>query len=329
MANTFIAAGVRAASSRFEEIDALTEAIRQWDLDFIQLDRGRFDGSLFQMLWNGIEIQRARFGRAIEQRGSAPEGVWTFGIPASPRFSILWRGHRAGGSNIMVFPPGGELYSVTDPDFDVFTFSVPRHWLAEVAAVAGLPELGHARLSGEVFRCDDGAMNRLRSLLKRVAAPYESSGGAEPGLCPKEELEFELPAALLSTLFCGRVAPAFPTSRLRSRALRQAEQFINEHSDQPLRVSELCRATDVSERTLRYAFMEKFGIGPKAYLAARQLDLVKKALRRAEPAAASVAEIAGRCGFWHMGQFAADYRRQFGTRPLATLRGDDPPRRSR
>ena len=32
------------------------------------------------------------------------------------------------------------------------------------------------------------------------------------------------------------------------------------------------------------------------------------------------ADIAAACGFWHMSKFAADYRRNFGELPSATLR---------
>ncbi|MEO1130540.1 MAG: helix-turn-helix domain-containing protein, partial [Planctomycetota bacterium] len=32
-----------------------------------------------------------------------------------------------------------------------------------------------------------------------------------------------------------------------------------------------------------------------------------------------IADVAGAHGFWHMGQFAADYRRMFGERPSETV----------
>lgn len=312
---------VQAFSSRFDDVGALAESARRWDLNFTQIDRGRFDGGLFQLQWNGIQVQRAWFGRALEQHGSAPGQMQTFGIPATPDFSIIWRGHRVRGSDIMVFPASGDLYSVSQPGFDVFTFSASDRRLAEVAATAGLPWSGDA-CRGQVLRCEDDAMDRLRSLLERVTGRFGSSYGESSQPCAPEELGYELPRELLSTMSKGRAATAVPTSRLRRTALRRVERFITEHSDEVLRVSEVCRATGVSERTLRYAFQERFGIGPKAYLMARQLDLVQQALRRADPSSANIADIAGRFGFWHMGQFAADYRRHFGTLPSATLRGD-------
>jgi len=34
-----------------------------------------------------------------------------------------------------------------------------------------------------------------------------------------------------------------------------------------------------------------------------------------------IADLANEWGFWHMGQFAKDYQRQFGELPRDTLRG--------
>jgi AraC family transcriptional regulator, ethanolamine operon transcriptional activator len=58
------------------------------------------------------------------------------------------------------------------------------------------------------------------------------------------------------------------------------------------------------------------GMSPKAYLKAKRLNAVRQDLKRAE--ANAVAEIANRWGFWHTGNFAADYLRLFGELPSQT-----------
>ena len=59
--------------------------------------------------------------------------------------------------------------------------------------------------------------------------------------------------------------------------------------------------------------------GPKQYLHARRLAGVRRELRLA-PSEVRVVDVANRWGFWHMGRFAADYRKQFGEQPSETLR---------
>jgi transcriptional regulator GlxA family with amidase domain len=50
------------------------------------------------------------------------------------------------------------------------------------------------------------------------------------------------------------------------------------------------------------------------------LNGARSALRRADPATASVAEIARRCQFPELGRFAVTYRTVFGEMPSSTLR---------
>ena len=55
------------------------------------------------------------------------------------------------------------------------------------------------------------------------------------------------------------------------------------------------------------------------YLRTARYEKVRDALTRADPEE-SVAEIAERWGFTHMGRFSVDYRTRFGETPSATLR---------
>ena len=75
------------------------------------------------------------------------------------------------------------------------------------------------------------------------------------------------------------------------------------------------RATGEPARTRQ---SEHIGITPKQCLQAVRLTGVRRDLRRSG-AKAKIADVANRWEFWHMGQFAADYRHQFGELPSETL----------
>ena len=104
-----------------------------------------------------------------------------------------------------------------------------------------------------------------------------------------------------------------------SNTIQKARDYIDAHADEPPAIQDVCRAAGVSWRTLDNAFRVLFGVTPKRYLQAMRLDGVRKELRRKGPSA-KIADIANHWGFWHMGQFAADYRRQFGELPSETTR---------
>jgi len=83
-------------------------------------------------------------------------------------------------------------------------------------------------------------------------------------------------------------------------------------------ISDVSGAVGVSERTLEYGFRDWFGISPKRYLQTLRLNGVRRELRLAS-AATKIADVANRWGLWHLGQFAADYCKQFGELPSETL----------
>ena len=104
----------------------------------------------------------------------------------------------------------------------------------------------------------------------------------------------------------------------REANLVQAIEMIEDCGGERLTVAQIVRATGCSERTLQYAFKEHFGIGPKAYLIRRRLNGARDALARNDGPTA-IADVANEWGFWHMGQFAKDYRALFGELPSETL----------
>ena len=107
--------------------------------------------------------------------------------------------------------------------------------------------------------------------------------------------------------------------RLRDRALRRAIAHIEDRPGMPVTIRQLCAESGVSWRTLDYAFKERFGIGPKVYLRARRLHGMRRVLRT-RTADVRIADVARDWDFWHLEQFAADYRKQFGELPSETRR---------
>lgn len=124
-----------------------------------------------------------------------------------------------------------------------------------------------------------------------------------------------------TSVFCEKPA-AVPTERLDERYMRKAKEYIREHLDRALTVTEIARFACVSPRTLEAAFKRQGEVSPLGY--ARRLRLQKvhdgllEASRRGQ--GVNVTEIAMSYGFVHMSRFAAQYREQFGCTPSETLR---------
>jgi AraC-like DNA-binding protein len=82
----------------------------------------------------------------------------------------------------------------------------------------------------------------------------------------------------------------------------------------------LCRIARAGERTLDNAFMERFGLSPALYMKIQRLNGARHDLSREHEPSMSITDVANKWGFWHLGQFARDYRSWFCELPSATYK---------
>ena len=110
-----------------------------------------------------------------------------------------------------------------------------------------------------------------------------------------------------------------PMSLRNRRLLEKAAVLADSQEDSPLGLADLCAEAQVSERTLINTFKRELWMTPKAFIKGHRLFRVHRELWRATPAKTRVSDVANSWGFWHMGQFAADYRKTFNELPSDTL----------
>jgi AraC-like DNA-binding protein len=103
------------------------------------------------------------------------------------------------------------------------------------------------------------------------------------------------------------------------RAIRQAIDLLHSHPEEPFTIAKLADTTGVSERALQAGFQRYVGISPTAYLRQVRLDRAHEQLRQADPGQTTVADVAHRWGFTHLGRFAGFYRARYGVSPSQTL----------
>ena len=132
-----------------------------------------------------------------------------------------------------------------------------------------------------------------------------------------EEIEDSLWALLMSAIQGQRRENDHQHSGGYANYVKFAEEFILGHLEMPLRVVDIAAAVGISVPTLNRAFRKCHGMGPKAFVKKRRLDRVHSELMRADPQATTVTVIANDHSFWHLSQFAADYKKVF---PRGTLR---------
>ena len=126
----------------------------------------------------------------------------------------------------------------------------------------------------------------------------------------------------------SNIAESIPIARSSTMPKRQRYQHIVDRFEEVARarlgelnrISDICAAIDVGERTLERAFRAIYGITASRHLHGVRLAEARKALLSAGAGAENVTQVAVRFGFYELGRFAGEYRAAFGESPSDTTR---------
>jgi len=303
-------------NQRFSDINALGEAV-DWDLDFRQLEPGKLNARVVLIAGHHCSATRFEFNRKFHQRGCPPSGVLTFGFPDRKSGSLRWNGEEAEPGALFNFN-NGRLDGVNPGNLCGNTLSFTGAFLQNVAETLGFDlDLATCLNSTGIWNPCGSEHDHLRRNLRVFQLfALNGHGGARQRL--KEQFDFDLAASVVRILAKNRNKQPHECKPFRAAALKRALMLIDDPHQEFISVSDLCKKAGASWATLERAFAEEFGISPKSYITSRRLSAVRKRLLEADSSNV-ITEIATAWGFWHMGRFAADYRRQFGELPSQTL----------
>jgi AraC-like DNA-binding protein len=304
----------------FDDVDELAEVTKAWDLDFRQLNRGAFSGSVRQAVFGPIHLADTRLEGVLHQRGTTPTDVWTFCFPGHHQMEFRWRGHPVGANDLLIHQPGGEFESISKHDFGLLLVSVSGEHLEAASRRLGLSVSERALRGMEITNCAPEIVSNLRLLVKTAL------GILVQGHTLPRAVEQNASDLLVQGLAAGGIPDRRPPQRRQQRLIEAAIRIARERAHEIHSVKDLCGVSGASERTLRRGFNERFGISPRSYLKAQRLIGARRDLR-ASSQGETITDIANRWGFWHMGQFAKDYRQKFGELPSETR--NNPPLGSR
>lgn len=119
--------------------------------------------------------------------------------------------------------------------------------------------------------------------------------------------------------FYGVVAAVDAAVGARSRAGDTIREYLHAHPDLPVTTADLADLIGMTPRAVQLIMRAETGLTPTGYLRMVRLHEVRRALQTREPGD-SIADVARRWGFFHLGRFASAYRQRFGKSPRETRR---------
>ena len=312
----------------FSNFEVFAEASRDYDLDVKQIDCGAFSTYLQEIQCGPGVITRFSITRRVDVNGNPPPGVWTFGIPTLNCQPFVWRGKQSAGNTIQIYNPSTDLALITHPEFEAIDVSISEQGFDDLNQLWGLPDLSAMTANKEMLNCHPATMHRLRNAHKSICRTAENNPqcfdkGFHQSSSQSKQLQnrikHQVPYLLAQALMSAEAPGIKATAITRDRAVTTAIDYIQSLRCKDVSTEMICRETGINIRTLQRAFLERYGITPKAYLQSQRLNKAYKVLLDSDPKTTKIKDVALGQGYWHMSQFAADYRRQFGELPSRTL----------
>ena len=309
-----------ALAGQFAEFDQFIEFSAAWDIDFRQIGPGTLNATLSQAVGESWSFAKGCFDRVTWQQGAAIAGMRTFAIldPQAPENE--WCGRPFSPDAIAVFASDGEFRGISQPGFDVYTLSFTEEQLSAACERLGIPDVTEKfSASGTILQINRLQASVLRQLVNSSLQALCGTGLKGSGWTGSDHIRNKVSEHLVMLLTDGSHLTRTPSQRQRSKAIRRAHETIENGLGKGISVREVAKAARISRRTLEYAFQDRYGFSPKAFINSQRLVRVRRDLRT-KPDYVPIVEIANRWGFWHMGQFANDYRFQFGELPSETVK---------
>jgi AraC family transcriptional regulator, ethanolamine operon transcriptional activator len=259
----------------------------------------------------------------VRSRTTAGEGLLAFAV-FGPRATGTVEGLPVHPGTLVVAAPGTEIGFVCHPGWESIALLLPPGKL--LAHLADRRRREEWRWPSRVSVLDSDPA-RVRALFK-WGKRLTTLATARPSLfdtghAVREIAQAEMLEALLAAMRSADIVTPTRTERTHqaySRIVKAAEGHVLASAGEHVRISDLCRITRVSERTLEYAFNDVMGLSPLAFLTRLRLNRVRAGLLAAKPGSTRVSVEALKWGFWHFGEFSRAYRECFGELPSRTLR---------
>jgi AraC family transcriptional regulator, ethanolamine operon transcriptional activator len=303
---------------RCQEVHDLTSRLCGLSAVGVSLRPKQCDGTLSTIALDDVSIQVLRSAPMLMLADSSPDRTTLLkAMDGTER--ARWNGDRLASSRIIVCDSSRQHDAIYPDDFACLLLSFGGPTNDQIANRAANEEMQGGVAGGG--NASDAALREL----DRVSCAVEDTLAETPDLLMDEEAARGLRASILDAAGAILMPSEALTRRsarsawARRRLVHAADDYLRANPARPVYTEELCTALGAAATRLHQAFHATFGMSPHRYLKLRRMGMVRAMLLSRSGPWHSVKAAALSHGFWHLGQFAHDYRDLYGELPSETL----------
>ena len=300
-----------------QDMDQHAIAQQGWALQYEQLSPGQFKGRIHQVQLSEVTLLREDTSIALRQRGRLDDSVYGFAMALQDSSDLFFNGQRVPAHAIMC-GKGDDVDLTTPPHFTLIAVVVKRSLLNPLWERMYQKPLAHWLEKQLVLQTTDIKAQILRDLQLTVLDQASALANRQHDEQALRQLRDEILMEWLEALPAQVDTSELPSLERRKKLVDRACELMLGHADEPLSILEVCSRVGTSRRKLNYCFQDVLGTTPIKYLRSLRLNGVRRALKQDAPGV-TIQDIASHWGFWHLSQFAQDYKKLFGELPSATL----------
>lgn len=310
---------------RSHSVGDLRDAVQQHTVVHdVETRRGQPNGLVASTGMGTMNLVYVRYGTRVRVDAFPTRNRFALTVPLGP---------------MRVSAPGS---SQSDPLCTGFVLSQERHTLMDPDPIAGALVVSTSmarledhlagltgRIAGRALRFlppGEGASVGPSALLdaswRLVCQTLNSTGGERVSPLLVRNLEDVLLSGILLSLPHNGVDDlVHDDARAPTGIADRARDWLEEHYEEPVTVTDMARALRISVRQLQYVFASHFGATPTEILRDIRLANARRLLNAmTSNTATTIAEAAYACGFSHLSRFSIAYRERFGESPSETVR---------
>lgn len=302
------------------DVEEHAGSLPEWALQYEQLSEGAFHGRVEQIHLPGAYMVKETMNRSVRQRGEIGRGMYGFALMLQPDGEAICNGQRL-DANALLVGRGDDLDLCNTTASQIGALSVDCDYVNEVSLRIFDRPLA-SWLNQQVAVCvgrevADGLRARLNGVLSNAESSLCCAKNSESVL---QRIRDDMLVAFLDALPWETDTSHLKSVASRRRIVNRAREMMLERTYNPPSLLEVCSHVGASHRKLNYCFQEILGMSPARYLRVLRLNGVRRQLRSELDLRVGVQDVAALWGFWHLGQFSADYKRQFAELPSHTLK---------
>lgn len=307
-------------SIRHREPFSFTEEFRDWDLHYRQTAAGNFESFTRVLTVPGLHLSLKEDRIAHIEWGACLPGTFVFGIPWDSVGESRFNGRAWCGQIIAL--RGEQAFEAFVMPMKMLVVALSRSFVIDYLLEVEGANADDWLLDGarQLLVTDSRRMHIIDSLTGLLnACDVDGFHLSEPSI---QRALLNATMEVLAALILGNLAPSRRISCEVSRAqvVRRARDYLVGRIEEPVQVLDVCRALNVSRRTLQYSFQDVLKLNPVAYLRLLRLNGARRDLTNVQRHPVQVKDVVARWGFWHLSRFSAEYRQLFHELPSETLR---------